>query len=62
NRSWITDVAKYNSVTDTLIVNEGAAVEDGYARRIQKIVNDKFKFSARILDEDYYAHVFKKSG
>ena len=32
NRSWITDAAKYNSVTDSLIVNEGASVEDGYAQ------------------------------
>jgi lipoteichoic acid synthase len=59
NRSWITDVARYNSVTDTLVVNEGASVEDGYARKILKIVNDKFKYSAKILEEDYYAHVFK---
>jgi lipoteichoic acid synthase len=58
NRSWITDAAKYNSVTDSLIVNEGASVEDGYARKIQKIVNDKFKYSAKILEKDYYAHVF----
>ena len=60
NRSWITNLAKYNSVTDTVIPNEGTTLEDGYARKVLGIVNNKFKYSAKILEEDYYAHVFEE--
>jgi len=62
NRSWITDLGRYNSVTDTFTPEKGAAVDDGYARKILSQVNAKFKYSAKILEEDYYSHVFQTSG
>jgi len=62
NRSWITDLGRYNSVTDTFTPENGVTVEDGYARKILSQVNAKFKYSARILEKDYYSHVFQTSG
>lgn len=62
NRSWITDKGRYNSTVDSFKIDEGATVEDGYARRIVSAVNDKFKFSAKILETDYYSHVLQTSG
>ena len=59
NRSWITSLAKYNSVSDTLMPHEGVKTEEGYARKVLGVVNSKFKYSAKILEEDYYAHVLR---
>ena len=58
NRSYITDYGRYNSVTDTFTLNEGAEVSDSYAAEVLNIVNDKFEYSAKILENDYYAKVF----
>lgn len=54
NRSWITDKAMYNSVTNTLIKTEKSKIPDDYIRKTNKIVSDKFKYSAKILETDYY--------
>jgi len=58
NRSFITDLGRYNSKKDVFTPNEGAEIPDGYAAGILKEVNDKFSYSAKILDNDYYAAVF----
>lgn len=62
NRSWITDKGRYNSQKDSFEIKEGAVVEDGYARAMVAVVNGKFKYSAKILETDYYAHVLQTSG
>jgi hypothetical protein len=58
NRSFITDLGRYNAKTDTFTKNEGAAVPEHYARDMAAVVGDKFKYSALILDRDYYGVVF----
>jgi len=54
NRSWITDNAKYNSITAQADATGG---DKEYRNAINKIVADKFKYSAKILDTDYYRKV-----
>jgi hypothetical protein len=58
DRSFITELGRYNSKTDTFTPNEGVEVPDGYAAGILQEVNDKFTYSARILENNYYAKVF----
>lgn len=54
NRSWITDKARYNSYTNTMEELSSLPVEDGYKNEINDIVSGKFKYSAKILEKDYY--------
>jgi lipoteichoic acid synthase len=58
NRSFITDLGRYNSTTDTFTKNEGAVIPEHYARDILSVVNNKFEYSADILTHDYYQAVF----
>ena len=58
NRSFITEYGRYDSTVDTFTVNEGMTVPDGYAAEILENVNNKFTYSALILENDYYAKVF----
>lgn len=59
NRSWITDKASYNSQTGEVKSLNGEAVTDEYVSMIKKMVSNKFKYSAAILDNNYYAKVLK---
>ncbi len=58
NRSFITDLGRYNARTDTFTANEGAIIPENYAREMLNIVSGKFKYSAAILERDYYGVVF----
>lgn len=60
NRSWITDKARYNASTNTVENFTGKPLPENYVSQINRIVNDKFKFSADILDKDYYRIVLPK--
>lgn len=57
NRSWITDRAAYNTVTDSVHFYDGTIEDKAYIKQINKIVADKFNYSAKILDADYYRRV-----
>ena len=59
NRSWITDKALYNSKTGDVKNLTSKAVTDEYVRGIKKLVSDKFEYSAKILDNDYYGKILK---
>lgn len=59
NRSWITDKALYNSKTGEVKDLTSKAVTDEYVRGIKKLVSDKFEYSAKILDNDYYGKILK---
>lgn len=59
NRSWITDKATYNSTTEELKSKNDISLEIEYEQEISKIVKDKFKYSALILDKNYYAMLSK---
>ena len=60
NRSWITDKAKYNSVTNEVISRNSEEVEQSYVDRYNSIVDNQFKISNLILQNNYYKKVFKE--
>lgn len=57
NRSWITDRAIYNSVANTVNFKDGTTVDKSYIGKVNRIVADKFKYSAKILETDYYRKI-----
>lgn len=59
DRSFITEKGRYSSVSDEFTPNEGAEIEESYIEEISKIIYQKFKMSAMILDNDYYSKIFK---
>ena len=61
NTSFITDLGRYNAYEDVFYPNEGIDLPDNYARDMFYKVSDMFYYAAKILDNDYYAKVFKKS-
>ncbi len=59
NRSWITDRARYNTVTDEAEFFDGTESDKAYIKTVNRIVADKFKYSAKILETDYYRKILK---
>lgn len=59
NRSFITDKGRYNSKTGEFVLNMGESVEEGYRKMISGIIKNKFYYSAKILETDYYKKVLK---
>lgn len=59
NRSWITDRAMYNSTNNTVTFFDGADKDKEYVKMVNRVVADKFKYSARILETDYYGKILK---
>ena len=59
NRSWITDRARKNTVSGTVTFTDGTTEDQDYVRKINRLVSEKFKFSARILETDYYGKLLK---
>ncbi len=57
NHSWLTDQGRYNAVTREFAADEGAAVADEYVQNMMDKVNSMFSYSAKILENDYYASV-----
>ncbi|MBI2627758.1 sulfatase-like hydrolase/transferase [Candidatus Nomurabacteria bacterium] len=57
NRSWITDNGRYNSTTAQADATGG---EEAYRDAVNQIVADKFKYSAKILETDYYRKVISQ--
>lgn len=57
NKSFITDKGRYNSETRTFIYKKGIAVDENYINNISKIINSKFYYSAKILENNYYKKV-----
>lgn len=55
NKSFITDKGSYNSLTGDF---DGEEVVDSYINAISSIVQQKFYYSMKILDNDYYRKVF----
>ena len=64
NRSFLTDKGKYNAVTNAFVPAEGLDWSEDeanqYAVTVLEQVESMFKYSAAILDNDYYAKVIKK--
>lgn len=60
NRSWITDKAMFNSIKNTLIPIGGSNKDTGYVEAVNKVVADKFKYSAKVLETNYYEKIFTR--
>lgn len=59
NRSWITDRARKNTVSGAVTFTDGTTEDQDYVKKINRIVSEKFKLSARILETDYYGKILK---
>ncbi|HZK02011.1 MAG TPA: LTA synthase family protein, partial [Anaerovoracaceae bacterium] len=59
DRSWITDLGRYDASKNRFIPNPGVDLGDEYARNILNRVNKSFEYSAKILENDYYRKVSK---
>lgn len=57
NYSWITDRAKFDAAANKTTFTDGTQKDAEYVRAINKTVADKFRYSAKILDTDYYGKV-----
>jgi lipoteichoic acid synthase len=60
NKSFITDKGRYNSKTGEFTPNNGVEIEGDYINSISSIINNKFYYSAKILETDYYKKVISK--
>lgn len=62
NRSWISDKVKYNSVTSEIIPRyEGIEVDEEYIAKLNNLVDNQFKISNMVLQNNYYMKLFKPS-
>lgn len=59
DRSWISDLGKYDASKNEFTPNPGVFPAEDYAKKIYRRVNKSFEYSAKILDNDYYSKVFK---
>lgn len=57
NRSYITDKGKFDSTTDKFYPNKGVTIPEDYIEKTKRKVEGTFKYSANILDYDYYRKV-----
>ncbi|MBQ3405281.1 MAG: LTA synthase family protein, partial [Oscillospiraceae bacterium] len=60
NRSFICEKGRYDSGRDKFIWNEGCTEDNDYVVEMIQKVNDKFRYSAKILENDYYAKVLER--
>lgn len=58
NRSWITDLGRYNATTGEALANDGSPLPQEYVDRIHNEVSNRFTVSTRILDYDYWRILF----
>ncbi len=60
NRSWISDKVKFNSVTSEIIPRyEGIEVDEEYIAKLNNLVDNQFKISNMVLQNNYYMKLFK---
>lgn len=57
SRNFITDKGHYNAFTKEFVEAPGAEVDEEYVREKMKEVDEKFYYSAEVLDEDYYSYI-----
>ncbi|MBE5960123.1 MAG: LTA synthase family protein [Lachnospiraceae bacterium] len=57
NQSFITDLASYNSKTGEVVNFTDRELPEGYIKRINSVVRNKFNISGNILKYDYYSYL-----
>ena len=60
NGSWITDKCIYKSSSGSFISLTDEEVTDEYIEKINKIVNDKFYISDKVLTMNYFKYKYEK--
>ena len=55
DHSFITEQGRYNARKDEFIPHEDTQPSPDYARSIMKQVNDMFRYSVKVLENDYYS-------
>ncbi len=60
NWSWITDRARYNSAANKVEFSDGGEKDPEYIESINKTVADRYKYSVKILENDYYGRIFQR--
>lgn len=58
NKSFITEKGKFDSTKNIFIPSKDVTVDQDYIKFIQKIVDNKFYLSSKILEYDYYSKIF----
>ncbi|NLT47518.1 MAG: LTA synthase family protein [Clostridiales bacterium] len=59
DRSWISDLGRYDAAENVFTPNPGVDVGNEYARNTLRRVNKAFEYSAKILEYDYFRKVLK---
>ncbi len=57
NRSFITEYGRYNARTDTWTPADGVETPEGYVAETFSEVRELFKYSVKILENDYYRRI-----
>lgn len=57
NRSFITDLGRYNAKTKSFIPVEGLDIPENYTKQISNQIYNKYKYSRLILENDYYRYL-----
>ncbi|NJD02681.1 MAG: LTA synthase family protein, partial [Ruminiclostridium sp.] len=57
NWSWITDRARFNSVDNKVEFTDGTEKGTEYIKSINRIAADRYKYSVKILENDYYGRI-----
>lgn len=57
SHNFITGKGKYNAMTKEFMENLNADVDSDYVNEMIKVVEEKFYYSSKILDNDYYGHI-----
>lgn len=58
DRSFVTDLGRYDSRRDTFEPREGKEAPEGYVQAKRQEVGQMFTYSARVLEQDYYRVLF----
>ena len=57
NWSWITDRARFNSAANKVEFTDGSEKDTEYIESINKTVAERYKYSVKILENDYYGRI-----
>ena len=61
DRSFITDKIMYDANSQEVYKLTDEEITDEYIKDSIESVNDEFKYSAMIIDQDYYRYIFPAS-
>ena len=59
DHSFITDKIMFNASSQEVTMLTGETLPDEEIKSLIRAVNDKFKYSALIIDKDYYRYLFE---